>query len=66
LITGPGSAKTELSSYIQRTHPDLARRISGIETVDHPTDAQLLAHARSFFKKEYREHAQVPPRGPAA
>jgi stalled ribosome rescue protein Dom34 len=61
LITGPASAKTELASYIQHTYPELARRISGIETVDHPTDGQLLALARSFFKKDDRMHAQINP-----
>jgi len=58
LITGPASAKTELASYIQHKRPDLARRISGVETVDHPTDGQIVALARSFFKKDDRMHAQ--------
>jgi stalled ribosome rescue protein Dom34 len=62
LITGPGSAKTELDHYIQLTHPDLARRISGVETVDHPTDKQLVALGRSFFNKDDRMHSQIPPR----
>jgi stalled ribosome rescue protein Dom34 len=62
LITGPGSAKTELSSYIQHTHPDLGKRVSGVETVDHPTEGQLVALARSFFKKDDRMHSQIPPR----
>ena len=66
LITGPGSAKTELSSYIEHTLPDLARRVSGGETVDHPTDAQLVALARAFFKKDDRMHSQIPPRGTSA
>jgi len=57
LITGPGSAKTELMSYIQRTHPDLARRVSGVDTLDHPTDRQLAALARSFFEKDARMSA---------
>jgi hypothetical protein len=26
--------------------------IVGIETVDHPSDAQLVAHARHYFKAE--------------
>lgn len=59
LITGPASAKTELASYVQHKRPDLARRISGVETVDHPTDGQLVALARSFFKKDDRMHAQM-------
>ncbi len=24
-------------------------RILGVETVDHPTDGQVVAHARSYF-----------------
>jgi len=59
LITGPANAKTELASYIQHKRPNLARRISGVETVDHPTDGQLVALARSFFKKDDRMHAQT-------
>ncbi len=58
LITGPAGAKTELASYIQHKRANLARRISGVETVDHPTDGQLVALARSFFKKDDRMHAQ--------
>jgi stalled ribosome rescue protein Dom34 len=61
LITGPAGAKTELASYITRTHPDLAARISGIETVDHPSDGALLAHARTFFKADDRMHFQSKP-----
>ena len=61
LIIGPGSAKTELAAYIQRAHPDLARRVSGVQTVDHPTDGQLIALARSFFKADDRMHSQIPP-----
>jgi stalled ribosome rescue protein Dom34 len=59
LILGPAGAKTELASYIQHKRPDLAKRISGVETVDHPTDGQLVAHARSFFEKEDRMHVQT-------
>jgi hypothetical protein len=29
----------------------IAKRIIGIETVDHPTDGQILAYAKKFFKK---------------
>jgi len=66
LIAGPGGAKTELSSYIEHTYPDLARRVSGVETVDHPTDKQLVALARSFFKADDRMHSQIPARGSPA
>jgi len=52
LITGPANAKNELVKHIdQHDHP-LMRIIAGVETVDHPSDAQLVAHARHYFKAE--------------
>jgi len=50
LLTGPGNAKAELNNYITEQHPDLAQRIAGVETLDHPKDAELLALARKFFR----------------
>ncbi len=54
LITGPANAKTELVKHIHQHHPLLMKAIVGVETVDHPSDAQLLAHARHYFKIEDR------------
>jgi stalled ribosome rescue protein Dom34 len=62
LITGPASAKSELASYIRRGRPELARRISRVETLDHPTDGQLLALGRTFFEKDDRMHSQTDAR----
>jgi stalled ribosome rescue protein Dom34 len=59
LITGPAGAKTELAAYITHTSPDLAGRISGVETMDHPTDGELVAFGRSFFKADDRLHSQL-------
>lgn len=50
LIAGPGSAKTELVKHIEQHDPKLKKLIVGVETVDHPSDGQLLAHARKYFK----------------
>jgi stalled ribosome rescue protein Dom34 len=58
LITGPGGAKKELASFIEQTQPELAIRISGVETVDHPSDGMLLALARKFFRGDDRMHPQ--------
>jgi stalled ribosome rescue protein Dom34 len=52
LITGPANAKTELIKHIHTRHPQLMKIIVGIETVDHPSDGQLVAHARHYFKAE--------------
>jgi len=49
LIAGPGNAKTAFHTYIADRHAELAGRVVGIETLDHPTDAELLAHARKSF-----------------
>jgi stalled ribosome rescue protein Dom34 len=63
LVVGPGSAKTELNNYIQQHDPQLAAKISAVEASDHPTDGQLLAHARKFFVADDRMHWQARARG---
>jgi len=50
LVIGPGSAKTEFVSLIEKHDPKLRARIFGVETVDHPGDEQIVAYARRFFK----------------
>ena len=51
LIVGPGTAKKAFETHLQHRHADVARRIVGVETLDHPTDGELLAHARRFFRR---------------
>jgi len=50
LICGPGKAKLELIRHVHKHDHDLEPSIVGVETVDHPSDAQLLAYARKYFK----------------
>lgn len=50
LILGPGSARNELAEHVRSNHPRLAGRIVGVEASDHPTDSEIVAHARSFFR----------------
>jgi hypothetical protein len=49
VITGPENAKTELVEYIRLHDPKLTKVIAGVETVDHPSDAQLVAFARKYL-----------------
>jgi hypothetical protein len=49
LITGPANAKTELVEHIRLHNPMLMKVIAGVETVDHPSDAQLVAYARKYL-----------------
>lgn len=59
LITGPAGAKHELAGYIAKAHPPLAARISAVETLDHPTDGEIVALARKFFRSDDRMHDQL-------
>ena len=61
LVTGPANAKTELVKHIQHHDPKLMKVILGVETVDHPSDPQLVAYARKFFKAADRMQPQLPP-----
>lgn len=54
LIAGPGKAKNELVAHIEKHDPKLKKLIAAVETVDHPSDGQLVAHARKYFKAEDR------------
>jgi stalled ribosome rescue protein Dom34 len=60
LITGPANAKTELVKHIQQRDPKMTPTIVGVETVDHPSDGQLVAYARKYFKAEDRMLPQLP------
>lgn len=50
LILGPGKAKEELAKHVRHHDHALAGRIIAVEAADHPTDGQIVALARKFFK----------------
>jgi len=58
LIAGPANAKTELVKHIDQHDPKLMKIIAGVETVDHPSDAQLVAFARHYLKVTDRMQPQ--------
>jgi stalled ribosome rescue protein Dom34 len=51
LILGPGSAKLDLIKHAHQHDQQIAAKIIGVETVDHPSDKEILAFARRFFYK---------------
>lgn len=53
LITGPANAKAELVKHMHTHEPQLVAHIAGIETVDHPSDKGLVAHARHYFRADH-------------
>ena len=58
LIVGPASAKLHLLKHIHSHDPSLSDKVIGVETIDHPSDAQLVAYARKYFKAADRMIAQ--------
>jgi stalled ribosome rescue protein Dom34 len=46
LVCGPGTADLELIKHIRKRAPSVV----AVETVDHPSDGQLLKYAHHYFK----------------
>ncbi len=55
LVVGPSMTKLHFLRYVQGHDHVLEARIVGIESADHPTDPQLVAHLRHYFH-------EAPPR----
>jgi phosphopantetheinyl transferase (holo-ACP synthase) len=51
LVTGGHTALADFKHYVTKHRPQLQGRIAGYEVVDHPSERQLLAQARSFFDR---------------
>ena len=50
LVVGPANAKLFLIKHLEKHDPAIAAKVVGVETVDHPSDGQLLAYARHYFQ----------------
>ena len=50
LIMGPSTTKAQFARYLRENAPQLERCILGVESADHPTDSQLVAYARRYFR----------------
>jgi stalled ribosome rescue protein Dom34 len=64
LIAGPGTAKTEFKHHLDRHDPQVAKKVVGVEAMDHPTDGEFLKLARKFFAHSdmLRPDSPPPPR----
>jgi stalled ribosome rescue protein Dom34 len=49
LIVGPASAKLYLVKHIYSHDHQMSDNVIGVETVDHLSDAQVVAYARKYF-----------------
>jgi stalled ribosome rescue protein Dom34 len=51
LVTGPGTAKVSFMTDLEKRHAQVAKQVVGVESLDHPSDAELLAFAKRYFKR---------------
>ena len=56
IVTGSHKAQADFRHYVGKHRAAAEKHIVAWETVDHPTDNQLLALARKYFV----EHAKTP------
>jgi stalled ribosome rescue protein Dom34 len=61
LVAGSHNAMADFRHYVEKHRPAVAAQIAGYEAVDHPSDNQLVALARSFFVKHDRMNGVPTP-----
>ena len=49
LVVGPAEEKTVFMKHLTTKSPAIAEKVKAVETVDHPSSGELLAHARKYF-----------------
>ncbi len=49
LVVGPAQAKLQLIKHLHIHDSQIGNKVVGVESIDHPTDAQLVAYARKYF-----------------
>jgi len=60
LVVGPGALKNEFATYVEKHAPRLKSQLVGVEPMDHPTDGELIEHARRFFKMSDKMKPNTP------
>ncbi|MGZ3695301.1 MAG: eRF1 domain 2 [Bdellovibrionota bacterium] len=50
LIVGPSMAKHHFQTFLMEHYPALAKKVVGLETVDHPSDGQIAAIAKTYIE----------------
>jgi stalled ribosome rescue protein Dom34 len=61
LVTGPHTGLADFRHYVEKHRPQVQPQIVAYETVDHPSEAQLVALARRFFLKHDRMSGTPTP-----
>jgi stalled ribosome rescue protein Dom34 len=50
LVVGPSSVKLDFVRYVDKHDESLSKKIVGLETLDHITNAQLTVYVRHYFQ----------------
>ncbi len=50
LIEGPGEEKEAFAKFLAEKHPAIRTHVEAVQSADHPTDGELVDHARRFAK----------------
>ncbi|MGC2783093.1 MAG: translational machinery protein [Roseiarcus sp.] len=64
LIVGPAQEKDLFAKFLAAKHPAIRTHVEGVEKADHPTDGELLDHARRYVKAADHMRPQIDPREP--
>lgn len=59
LVVGPANAKLAFVKYLSANEPAIADKVVGVESVDHPSDGELVNFARAYFKSADRMLPQI-------
>jgi stalled ribosome rescue protein Dom34 len=59
LIVGPAQEKDAFAKFLAEKHPAIRTHVEAVESADHPTDGELLDHARRFVKAADRLRPQT-------
>lgn len=49
LVLGPSVTKAQFVNHLKEHDAHLAAKVVGVESADHPTDRQIIAHVRQYF-----------------
>jgi len=61
LVVGSSTAQADFKHYVDKHRPHLSKQVVGYETVDHPSDKQLVAMARQYFVRFDRMNGVPTP-----
>ena len=60
LIVGPSSAKLDFIRSLHKHNHLIEPKVVGVETLDHPTDNQIVAYVRHYFQGKDRMLGLTP------